>query len=82
MGTTLKDFQPLLNEPQYKDVDGKTWHWCQHCGFWHLSHGTSGRKDPSTLPPLPQHGSQHIQPAASIAENTTLMYCGPCMFDE
>ena len=73
---------PSSNEPQSKDVDGKTWHWCQHCGFWHLSHGTSGHKDSSTLPPLPQHGSQHTQPAASIAENTTLMYCGPCMFDE
>ena len=70
------------NEPQSKDVDGKTWHWCQHCGFWHLSHGTSGHKDTYTLPPWPQRGSQHTQPAASIAENTTLMYCGPCMFDE
>ena len=73
---------PTSNEPQSKNVDGKSWHWCQHCGFWRLSHGTSGHKDPSTLPPLPQRGSQHTQPAASTAENTTLMYCGPCMFNE
>ena len=73
---------PSSNKPQSKDVDGKTWHWCQYCGFWRLSHGTSGHKDSSTLPPLLQRGSQHTQPAASIAENTTLLYCGPCMFDE
>ena len=73
---------PSSNEPQSKDEDGKTWHWCQHCDFWRLSHSISGHKDSSTLPPLPQRGSQHTQPSASIAENTTLMYCGPCMFDE
>ena len=73
---------PSSNEPQSKDVDGKTWHWCQHCGYWCLSHGTSGHKDSSTLPPLLQRGSQHTQPAASITENSTLMYCGLCMFDE
>ena len=33
-------------------------------------------------PPPCLKGSQHTQPAASITENTTLMYCGPWMFDE
>ena len=42
---------PAPGTSETKVVDGKSWHWCQHGGFWWLSHGTADHKDPSTLPP-------------------------------
>ena len=48
---TWKASPPLVRMTETTQVDGKTWHWCAHCGFWHLSHGTAGHKYPSMLPP-------------------------------
>ena len=42
---------PMLGMPETRQVDGKTWHWCVHCSFSHLSHGTAGHKAPTMLPP-------------------------------
>ena len=39
--------------PETKQVDGKTWHWCAHCAFWHLSHGTARQKIPPHCPLKP-----------------------------
>ena len=71
--------------PETKQVDGKTWHWCTHCAFWHLSHGTPGHKDPSMLPPQTNNQSNSMTSAlAAISETTNsnsgLQFCGDCMF--
>ena len=73
---------PTSNEPQSKDVDGVK------CGIgvntvvfgiFLMAHLVTKTPPPCLLCRNVDH---NILPAASIAENTTLMYCGPRMFDE
>ena len=61
--------------PETKQVDSKTWHWCAHCGFLHLPHGTAGHKDPSMLPPQTKNqnnSSTSASTATSKATNSNL----------
>ena len=74
--------QPGTSET--KVVNGKTWHWCQHCGFWWLCYGTANHKDPLTLPP--RGSSVTLSGTApttmSNAAMTRLQFCGDVMFGE
>ena len=75
----------MLGMPETKQMDGETWHWCAHCGFWHLSHGTVGHKDLSMLPPQTKMknnstASTFIAISKTTNSNPGLQFCGNCMF--
>ena len=69
---------PQNDENETKTVDGKQWHWCAHCGFGQLSHGTVDHKDPKTLKkdaPQPAASLAQIQ-ALSMMTPSSLLYSG------
>ena len=68
---------PSMEEAETKEVDGKMWHWCTHCGFWRLSHSSATHKDPATLNSTTPSTSP--APFTSVA-TTTLQFCGDLMF--
>ena len=51
-----------MGEAETKEVDGKMWHWCTHCGFWWLSYGSATHNDPATLPQRPHQPTQLLPP--------------------
>ena len=53
-----KKVKPSEGESQTKTVDGSTYHWCDKCGRWSPSHGTSG------------HTGGPPAPSASVAAST------------
>ena len=65
-----KSKPPGDGEPETKNVNGTTWHWCAICGFWRLSHGTATH-DNDYAKKANQTGG--TKPAASLA---SLKYCG------
>ena len=68
---------PSMGEAKTKEVDGKMWHWCSHCGFGGLSYGSATHIDPATLTPMTP--STTPPPSTSVA-TTTLQFCGDLMF--
>ena len=70
---------PSMGEAETKEVGGKMWHWCTHCGFWQLSHGSTTHKDPATL----NSTIQSTTPALSTSiATTTLQFCSDLMFGD
>ena len=54
------------HKPQSKEVEGKCWYWCQHCGFWQLSHGT-----------LMHQNAPAAQPSSTLLLNFCYLYFEP-----
>ena len=55
------------------------WHWCNHCGFWQLPHGSATHKDPAKL----NSTTPSMTPAPSVSiATTTLQFCGDLMFGD
>ena len=75
---------PSSSKSEKKEVDGKTWYWCRHYGFWHLSHSTADHKDPSTLGDLtkPMANKPHTtKPTTNLTEHA-LHFCGDVMLSD
>ena len=80
--TSVESLAPVPGAPETKDIDGKMWHWCAHCGFWHLSHGTATHKDLAQLPPLHSKTTQMATASTAVGppSYSGLQFCGEAMF--
>ena len=58
---------PGPSDSQTKQVQDKTWHWCEKCGRWSLTHGTNEHTSPTDAAPKHQanivmnHSAWHTQ---------------------
>ena len=79
-----KPQSPAPGTSETKVVDGKTWNWLQHHGFWQLAHGTADHKDPSTLPPRGSSVTPSVTASTTMSNvaMTGLQFCDDIMSGE
>jgi len=83
-GRAWMKLSPPTGTPETKEVNGKTWHWCEKCTRWSTTHGTSTHKSkaeggtpaPAAAIPTPQPAAAPETNRASLPNHNSLFQTG------